>query len=37
MVLTINSSEIDDHNTTVNIDLGNLLEDKPFDTSWHPR
>jgi uncharacterized protein YxjI len=37
MVLTINSSENDDHNTTVNIDLGNLLEDKPFDTSWQPR
>lgn len=37
MVLTINSSENDDEDSTVTVDLGNLTQDHPFDESWEPR
>ncbi|MDR3792777.1 MAG: hypothetical protein P4L03_05280 [Terracidiphilus sp.] len=38
LVLTLNSSEQSDNDdATITFDLGNLLEDRPYDASWQPR
>jgi uncharacterized protein YxjI len=38
LVLTLSSSEQDDsEDATFTINFGNLLEERPFDSSWQPR